>query len=252
VVGRLTIVHFDGTSWQLQPNHSRSGIFDVAGSGARDVYAVGSYRTIQRWDGARWTLEHFDEASGLRQGHLDRLLILGAGRACASGSELWCRAEGTWKPVARAEARALTRRAAAAVPMGKELPCPAPRYPAQEAGPGLWLVECESRQLHLRTNGSWQALGRPIRWWDTFAVHTAFALGADQVFVAMNDRSLQLFDGSRWRELDTGLRRQPNGALDLWFDGQWLYVTARDRVLRRQLRSSPGAPFRLQRLNVLP
>lgn len=57
VVGRQgVIVRWDGTRWTRMQSNTQASLVTVAGSGPRDVYAVGGPpATVMHWDGAQWT-----------------------------------------------------------------------------------------------------------------------------------------------------------------------------------------------------
>lgn len=50
-----TIVHWDGTTWSLQPSGTSVTLYGVHGTGDRDVWAVGEAGTTLRWNGTAWS-----------------------------------------------------------------------------------------------------------------------------------------------------------------------------------------------------
>ncbi len=49
------ILHYDGSTWSAQGTATSSPYYDVSGSAANDVYAVGSSGTIAHFDGSGWS-----------------------------------------------------------------------------------------------------------------------------------------------------------------------------------------------------
>ena len=51
------IWRYDGTSWTAQPSGTSKSLLGVWGSGGTDVFAVGGWGTILHYDGTRWTAQ---------------------------------------------------------------------------------------------------------------------------------------------------------------------------------------------------
>jgi hypothetical protein len=228
-VGRYTTAHYDGTSWRLVDNHSKSGIADIGGSGPSDVYAVGSYQTIQRWDGTKWTLEHFNRASGLRRGMLTEVVVTAPGEAYALslGQKAFERIDGKWV-ADKAEPAWTDERPQA--PSGLKALCNGAANTAK-ASPKMWFARCDrNRRAYLHDGVSWISLGKtpaPKEY-----LRDAFATGPDDVLAAFDDGRMYRYNGSRWLREDQGIREVVGG---FWSDGTWLYATARDSILRKRL-----------------
>ena len=230
-VGRYTIAHYDGDSWRLVDNHSKSGIADINGSGPMDVYAVGSYQTIQRWDGAKWTLEHFNKASGLRSGLLRKVVVAAPGKAYAlSFGRTFERIDGTWT-ITKTDPALIDKRPEA--PSGVEALCNGAAQTAK-ASSDIWFARCDrNRRAYSHDGSSWKSLGKipaPREY-----LMDAFATGPNDVLAVFDDGRMYRYNGSRWGREDQGIR---NVVHSLWSDGTWLYATAKDSILRKRLATN--------------
>lgn len=227
-VGRYTTARYDGQAWRLDENQSKSAIFDVSGSGPSDVYAVGSYQMIQRWDGRRWHLEHM-KPGGPKSGQFVRVVVTAPGEAYAIGRPTMKRVDGAWAAVE-----------ASAIPAPDRPPDGAGEACGGEASPhaassGRWIALCAgSAKVFVFDAGQWAAAGvlpSIRRGIEAVAVHSR-----DMIFVAAGNGRVLRFDGTQWLREDEGI---PNVVSDFWSDGTWLYATAKDRVLRRRLTPAP-------------
>ena len=233
-VGRRTIVHFDGSTWTLQDNQADSGIFDVEGTAPNEVYAVGSNRTIQRWNGTEWLLEHRDRRAGLRAGHLDNIFVLPGGEIITTDIAVWRRGNGTWERLSTDPFRYLDElrtRYPELLGPGHAPACRQSGY-AVAAGNGVWLAQCPNRRIYLWQAGSWTEIGRldgPQR-----SVHSGWYVRPDLIFVGQSAGIIRRYDGSAWHSEATGTRRT-QGIGEFWSDGTWLYATALSRIIRRRL-----------------
>lgn len=234
-VGRRCIAHFDGRSWSITPDHSVSAIFDVEGSGPRDVYAVGSLETIQRWDGTRWTLEHQAAASGLRGGAVGEVLVAAPGEAYALTRDgaLRRRADGAWEATSEEEVERVRARLAPPEPTATPCRSAAQELPSSEAA---WVARCGGR-VWLWTGGAWRdshlALvgGRSI---DELLV-----LDADHDLAVLTNGDVLYRAGDAWaRELETRLpgRRGRVSVRTLLRVGDRVYLTADHRIYARTIR----------------
>src|SRR5438034_1171071 len=52
-----TILHYNGTSWTVQPSGTSAYLNGVWGTGGTDVFAVGEGGTILHYDGTSWTVQ---------------------------------------------------------------------------------------------------------------------------------------------------------------------------------------------------
>lgn len=57
-IGGALTMHWDGTSWTVIPNPSRSPLYGVSAVSANDVWAVGD-QTILHWNGTNWSVVSF-------------------------------------------------------------------------------------------------------------------------------------------------------------------------------------------------
>ena len=51
------IIHYDGTSWNLEDSGTDEHLFGVSGNSSSEVYAVGAKGTIVHYDGTSWQPE---------------------------------------------------------------------------------------------------------------------------------------------------------------------------------------------------
>jgi hypothetical protein len=227
VVGWGTIVHFDGTTWTRQPNHSDSGIFAVGGTGPTEVFAVGSNRTIQRWNGKEWLLEHRDRRAGLRAGSLQRLLVVGPGEVYACDSQVWKRREdGTWHPVKGAprERFECDRR-----PTTRPAPPACKRAAYATFSPDDRDHSLCGGTLSVFDGAAWVVLPELPR--SRRTVDAVWVGSPRDVLVSRERGSLLRYDGSSWTKEqlpeDVWIQR-------FWSDGTWVYGVDHNQIVRRR------------------
>lgn len=70
------IVHFDGTSWSIEPSPTRSTLYAISGTDASNVWAVGEAGVVLHWEGTRWvsidggTTRDLRAVQALQSGHV--------------------------------------------------------------------------------------------------------------------------------------------------------------------------------------
>jgi hypothetical protein len=233
-IGYRTAAHYDGESWSVVPDHAQSGVQVLVGSGPADVYAIGSNETVERWDGHEWRLEHEDLATGLRRGLLRHAFVISPGVAFAATDAgdrdlAWLarRPDGSWIHVHEDEVPDSVRHAwptvAIAPPTGcrgETVPLLSPLVFSMRCHGSIWLYEGET----------WTDLG--IHTPRTRGLHAFFRQSSTELFVTLENGDLLRGNGSTW----TVEGHIPHHDVSSFVAaGDWLYVTAHDRILRRAL-----------------